>query len=75
MPYLNNLASQYSLEMETVNDGFSGEIADDKVVRELVKAGKFWKAYFEALPSAGYLGGDNGPYSVTSVTERSQEPQ
>ena len=43
-------------QMETLNDSFSGTISDDNVVRELVKAGKTWKAYAESLPSPGYLG-------------------
>jgi phospholipase C len=48
--------------METLNDNFSGTISDDNVVRELVKAGKTWKAYEEALPSTGYTGDDTGLY-------------
>jgi phosphatidylinositol-3-phosphatase len=48
--------------METFDDGFSGTISDDNVVRELLKAGKTWKSYAESLPSSGYLGGDSGPY-------------
>lgn len=48
--------------METSNDNFSGTISDDNVVRELVKAGKTWKAYEEALPSPGYMGDDSGLY-------------
>jgi len=48
--------------METFDDGFSGTISDDSVVRELVKAGKTWKSYAESLPSPGYLGGDSGLY-------------
>jgi phosphatidylinositol-3-phosphatase len=48
--------------METVDDGFTGVIDDDNVVRELVKAGKTWKAYAESLPSTGYLGADSGLY-------------
>ncbi len=47
---------------ETLDDNFSGTISDDNIVRELVKAGKSWKAYAESIPSAGYLGGDSGPY-------------
>lgn len=47
---------------ETDSDNFSGIVSDDNVVRELVKAGKSWKCYAEALPSAGYLGGDVGNY-------------
>jgi acid phosphatase len=48
--------------METADDNFSGTINDDNVVRELVKAGKSWKAYQESLPSTGYLGNDVPPY-------------
>lgn len=47
---------------ETLNDNFSGTISDDNAVRELVKAGKSWKAYQESIPSAAYLGGDAPPY-------------
>jgi len=47
---------------ESFDDNFSGTISDDNVVRELTKAGKTWKAYEEAIPSAGYLGGDALPY-------------
>ena len=49
-------------ETETDSDSFSGVVSDGNVVRELVKAGKSWKCYAEALPSAGYLGGDVSPY-------------
>jgi acid phosphatase len=48
--------------METFDDSFSGTISDDNIVRELVKAGKSWRAYEESIPSAGYLGGDAPPY-------------
>lgn len=48
--------------METFDDSFAGVIDDDNVVRELVKAGKTWKAYAESIPSAGYLSSDSGPY-------------
>ncbi len=47
---------------ETFDDNFSGTFNDDNVVRELLKAGKTWKAYAESLPSPGYLGGDSGEY-------------
>ncbi len=46
----------------TNNDGYSGNVTTDNVVRELVAAGKTWKVYAESLPSAGYLTGDKGPY-------------
>jgi len=47
---------------ETFDDNFVGTISDDNVVRELVKAGKTWRAYAESLPSPGYIGGDSGLY-------------
>lgn len=47
---------------ETLNDSFAGVVSDDNIVRELVKAGKSWKCYAEALPSPGYSGGDVFPY-------------
>jgi phosphatidylinositol-3-phosphatase len=47
---------------ETLDDNFTGTVSDDNVVRELVKAGKSWKAYAESLPSAGYTGADSGLY-------------
>jgi acid phosphatase len=48
---------------ESFDDNFTGIINDDNVVREMVKAGKSWKAYAESLPSIGYLGGDSGDYA------------
>lgn len=46
-------------------------ISADNVVRELVAAGKTWKAYAESSPLVGYLGGDTtsggGQYYVRHV--------
>jgi len=47
---------------ETLDNEFNGVIRDDNVVRELVNAGKSWKAYQESIPSPGYLGMDSGVY-------------
>ncbi len=47
---------------ETFDDNFAGTISDDNVVRELVEAGKTWKAYAESLPLPGYVGSDIGLY-------------
>lgn len=44
------------------DDAYSGIVTADNVVRELNLAGKSWKTYQEALPYAGYLGGDVYPY-------------
>ena len=46
-------------------------VSVDNVVRELINAGKTWKAYAESLPSVGYLGGNTtsggGQYYVRHV--------
>jgi phosphatidylinositol-3-phosphatase len=61
-PSLPNYLALTTGLMETFDNGFSGIISDDNVVRELLKAGKTWKSYAESLPSPGYLGGDSGLY-------------
>lgn len=61
-PSMPNYLMLTTGQMETFDDNFSGTISDDNVVRELVKAGKSWKAYEESIPSAGYLGGDASLY-------------
>jgi acid phosphatase len=47
----------------TNDNEFSGVVADDNIVRELLAAGKTWKSYAEDLPSTGYTGGDTGGYA------------
>lgn len=46
-------------------------VSVDNAVRELVAAGKTWKAYAESLPAVGYVGGDTtsggGQYYVRHV--------
>ena len=61
-PSLPNYLMLTTGQMETTLDSFTGTIDDDNVVRELVKAGKSWKAYVESIPSAAYLGNDSGAY-------------
>lgn len=61
-PSMPNYLMLTTGQMESFDDNFSGTISDDNVVRELVKAGKSWKAYEESIPSTGYLGGDAAPY-------------
>lgn len=46
----------------TAGDSYNGVVTQDNVVRALTAAGKTWKCYAEALPSVGYLGGDQGAY-------------
>jgi acid phosphatase len=49
-------------EAITNDDGYSDTVTADNVVREMAAAGKTWKVYAESIPSAGYIGGDQGPY-------------
>ena len=46
----------------TNNDSYAGTVAADNLVRQMVGAGKTWKAYAESLPSVGWTGGDQYPY-------------
>ena len=39
-------------------------VSADNVVRELLAAGKTWKAYGEDLPSVGYTGPDTGNFAI-----------
>ena len=39
-------------------------VSVDNIVRELVAAGRTWKAYAEDLPSVGYTSGNTGNYAV-----------
>ena len=48
--------------LETLDDGFTGTISDDNIVRALIGANKTWKAYIESLPATGYLGPNSGTY-------------
>lgn len=44
---------------------FAGVVDVDNLVREIIKSGKSWKAYEEAIPSTGYLGDGPLPYVKT----------
>ena len=61
-PSIGNYFMLTTGQIETIDDGFTGTISDDNVVRELVRANKSWRSYAESLPSPGYLGGDSYPY-------------
>jgi hypothetical protein len=61
-PSLPNYLILTTGQAETFDDNFSGIVSDDNIARELVKAGKTWRAYQESIPSAGYLGADAPPY-------------
>jgi len=61
-PSIGNYFMLTTGRIETIDDGFTGVISDDNIVRELMKANKTWHSYAESLPSNGYLGGDSYPY-------------
>jgi phosphatidylinositol-3-phosphatase len=61
-PSIGNYFMLTTGKIETNDDGFSGTITDDNLARQFAKDAKTWKAYAESIPSAGYLGGDSGPY-------------
>ena len=65
-PSIGNYFMLTTGQIITNNDGYvppTGGLNVDNVVRQLLLAGKTWKAYAESLPSVGYLGGDSGSYS------------
>ncbi len=73
-PSIGNYLMLTTGQVLTNNDSdtpTSFPVSADNVVRELVAAGKTWKAYAESLPSVGYLGGDTtsggGQYYVRHV--------
>jgi acid phosphatase len=61
-PSIGNYFMLTAGQIETTDDGFTGTVSDDNIVRELVKASKTWTCYAESLPSVGYSGGDSYPY-------------
>src|SRR2546427_2647390 len=65
----------------TNNDSYASVVTDDNVIRQLLAAGKTWKAYAENLPSVGYLSlnVDAGGYAsrhhpVVDLTDRHDNP-
>jgi PKD repeat protein len=65
-PSIGNYFMLTTGQIITNNDGFvppAGGLNVNNIVRQLLLAGKTWKAYAESLPSAGYMGGDSGSYS------------
>jgi acid phosphatase len=62
-PSIGNYFELTTGQVITNDDGFSGTVNADNVVRHLLGAGKTWKSYAENLPAAGYSGGDVYPYA------------
>ena len=62
-PSIGNYEMMTAGQVITNNDGFTGTIAVDNVVRHLVANGMTWKGYAQSIPSAGYVGPDVYPYA------------
>ena len=63
-PSIGNYFMMTVGKVVTNNDGYSGTVTDDNIVRHLLAAGKTWKAYAEDLPAVGYhAAGDSGKYA------------
>ena len=62
-PSIGNYFELTTGQIITNDDGYTGTVSADNVVRHLLSAGKTWKAYVESLPSVGYIGGDVYPYA------------
>jgi len=62
-PSIGNYFELTTGQIITNDDGYTGTVSADNVVRHLLTAGKSWKSYAESLPSVGYVGGDVYPYA------------
>ncbi len=54
-PSIGNYFMLTTGQIITNDNGYSGTVTADNVVRHLLTAGKTWKAYEEDLPSPGYI--------------------
>ncbi len=61
-PSIGNYFMLTTGNLVTSNDGYTGVLTGNNIVRQLLTAGKTWKVYAESLPSTGYTGGDRYPY-------------
>jgi phosphatidylinositol-3-phosphatase len=62
-PSIGNYFMLTTGQIVTNNDGYTDTVTADNIVRELLKAGKTWKAYAEDLPLVGYTGASQGRYA------------
>src|SRR5437016_385457 len=61
-PSIGNYFMMTTGQIISNNDGYTGTVTSDNIVRRIMTAGKTWKSYAENLPSTGYVGGDVYPY-------------
>jgi phosphatidylinositol-3-phosphatase len=62
-PSIGNYFMLTTGQIITNNDGYTGTVTADNVVRHLMTAGKSWKSYEESLPYTGYIKPDVGLYA------------
>jgi phosphatidylinositol-3-phosphatase len=61
-PSIGNYFMMTTGQIITNNDGYTGTVTSDNIVRHMLTAAKTWKVYAEGLPSVGYIGGNTGSY-------------
>jgi acid phosphatase len=61
-PSIGNYFELTTGQVLTNNDYTTSTFNVNSAVRQLITAGKTWKAYAESLPYTGYMGGDSGAY-------------
>ena len=61
-PSIGNYFMMTTGQIITNNDGYTGTVTADNIVRHMLTAAKTWKVYAEGLPSVGYIGGNTGAY-------------
>jgi hypothetical protein len=64
-PSIGNYFMMTAGQLVTRDDGFTGTVDADNIVRHLLAGGKTWKSYVESLPSPGYIGANVYPYVRT----------
>ena len=64
-PSLPNYFMLTTGQLIASNNDYGDVVQADNIVREMVAAGKSWKAYEESLPHPGYLGDMAQPYEKT----------
>ena len=64
-PSIGNYFMLTSGQVVSRDDHYASTVDADNLVREILKAGKSWKAYAEAIPKAGFVGlnYDDGRYA------------
>jgi hypothetical protein len=62
-PSIGNYFMLTTGQIITNSDGYSRTISEDNIVRQLLAAGKTWKAYAEDLPAVGFTGQTSGDYA------------